>query len=217
MNNLFLALILISLLGLLIGFIKPSVVKINSRKNVLLIFGLSFVLFFILFGATLGPSSSMQKESLQARTTAQREDVSTPQQNSGQTQGSSVTQHAPVQTQAQTQNPSVAQPIQAVTTTSASSETISQKNAVVKAKDYLSYSAFSHDGLVNQLEFEQFSPADALYGADNCGANWDEEAAKKAKDYMSYSVFSRGSLINQLEYDKFTPEQAEYGASAVGL
>jgi len=98
-----------------------------------------------------------------------------------------------------------------------SSETISQKNAVAKAKSYLDYTAFSHDGLVAQLEYEQFSHADSVYGADNSGANWNEQAAKKAKSYMDYSAFSRGSLIAQLEYDKFTQAQAEYGVNAVGL
>jgi hypothetical protein len=98
-----------------------------------------------------------------------------------------------------------------------SSETVSQRNAVAKAKSYLGYTAFSHDGLVAQLEYEQFSHADAVYGADNSGGNWNEQAAKKAKSYMDYSAFSRGSLIDQLIYDKFTQAQAEYGANAVGL
>ena len=98
-----------------------------------------------------------------------------------------------------------------------SSETVSQKNAVAKAKSYLDYSAFSHDGLVEQLEYGQFSHADAVYGADNSGADWNEQAAKKAKSYMEYSAFSRGSLIEQLKYGKFTQAQAEYGANAVGL
>lgn len=97
------------------------------------------------------------------------------------------------------------------------SETVSQRNAVSKAKGYLSYTAFSHDGLVAQLEYEKFSHADAVYGADHSGADWMEQAAKKAKGYMSYSSFSRGSLIAQLEYDKFTPAQAEHGADSVGL
>lgn len=95
--------------------------------------------------------------------------------------------------------------------------TVSQKNALSKAKSYLSYTAFSHDGLVDQLVYEQFSTADATYGADNVGADWNEQAAKKAKSYMSYSSFSRGGLIDQLEYEKFTPDQAAYGATAVGL
>lgn len=100
---------------------------------------------------------------------------------------------------------------------STSSETVSQRNAVIKAKSYLAYTSFSHDGLVDQLVYEQFSHDDAVYGADNSGANWDEQAAKKAKSYMEYSAFSRGSLIDQLKYDKFTQEQAEYGTNAVGL
>ena len=102
-------------------------------------------------------------------------------------------------------------------TSPVSNETVSQTNAVAKAIDYLNYTAFSHDGLVAQLEYDQFSHADAVYGADNSGANWNEQAAAKAKAYMSYSAFSRGGLIAQLEYDKFTQAQAEYGANAVGL
>ncbi|MDY3129904.1 MAG: Ltp family lipoprotein, partial [Berryella intestinalis] len=97
------------------------------------------------------------------------------------------------------------------------SETASQRNAVAKAKSYLDYSAFSHDGLVEQLEFEKFGHDDAVYGADNCGADWSEQAAKKAASYMDYSSFSRDSLIDQLIYEGFTKEQAEYGASSVGL
>lgn len=96
-------------------------------------------------------------------------------------------------------------------------ETVSQKNALKKAQSYLAYTAFSHDGLIAQLEFEQFSHDDAVYGADNSGGNWNEQAAKKAKAYMDYSAFSRGSLIDQLIFDKFTQEQAEFGADSVGL
>ena len=121
-------------------------------------------------------------------------------------------------TKPQTQpSPTQVQPTDNQNTSPIPSETISQKNAVKMAKSYLGYSAFSHDGLVAQLEYEQFSHADAVYGADNSGANWNEQAAKMAKQYMEYSAFSRGSLIEQLKYEKFTQEQAEYGANAVGL
>lgn len=97
------------------------------------------------------------------------------------------------------------------------SETVSQKNALRKAKSYLNYTAFSRDGLVEQLKFDQFSHADAVYGADNSGADWYEQTAKKAQSYMEYSAFSRGSLIEQLKFDGFTQSQAEHGADAVGL
>ena len=98
-----------------------------------------------------------------------------------------------------------------------SSITVSQINALAKAKVYLATMPFSYSGLIQQLEFDQFSNTDAIYGADNCNANWDEQAAKKAKVYMSTMAFSRGGLINQLEFDGFTTTQAKYGANAVGL
>ena len=146
-----------------------------------------------------------------------------PQKTTGT--GKSATQNQPTQqtTTQPTPTPIVTQTPIPITQTDnqniplISSETVSQKNAVEKAKSYLGYTAFSHDGLVAQLEYDQFSHADAVYGADNSGANWNEQAAKKAKSYMEYSAFSRGSLIDQLKYDKFTQAQAEYGANAVGL
>lgn len=94
--------------------------------------------------------------------------------------------------------------------------TIGEKNALDKAKSYLDYTAFSKEGLIEQLEFEGFTNAEAKFGADNCGANWKEQAAKKAKQYMEYSSFSKKGLIEQLEFEGFTSEQAEYGAKAVG-
>ncbi len=95
--------------------------------------------------------------------------------------------------------------------------TLGQKNALSKAKSYLAYSSFSYEGLVEQLEYEEFSHEESTYGADNCGADWNEQAAKKAKSYMDYSSFSKKGLIGQLEYEGFTKEQAEYGASTVGF
>jgi hypothetical protein len=102
-------------------------------------------------------------------------------------------------------------------TPSAPAETLSQKNAVRSAKEYLSTEAFSHDGLVAQLEYDQFSAADSTYGADNSGGDWNAQAAKSAKQYLATESFSRTGLIAQLEYDKFTPAQATYGVNAAGL
>ncbi len=94
--------------------------------------------------------------------------------------------------------------------------TTGQKNALAKAKEYLNYSAFSRQGLIEQLEYEKFSHADAVYAVDNCGADWFEQAAKMAKQYLDYSSFSRQGLIDQLEYEGFTHEQAVYGVEANG-
>ncbi|XKG11107.1 Ltp family lipoprotein [Sutcliffiella horikoshii] len=37
------------------------------------------------------------------------------------------------------------------------------------AQDYLDYTAFSRSGLIQQLEFEGFSNADATYAVDEVG------------------------------------------------
>lgn len=91
-----------------------------------------------------------------------------------------------------------------------------QKNALNKAKSYLKSMAFSYSGLIGQLEFEGFSNESATYAVDNCGADWNEQAAKKAQSYMDFMSFSREGLIDQLLFEGFSSEQAEYGASAVG-
>lgn len=96
------------------------------------------------------------------------------------------------------------------------SETMGQKNARAKAKTYLAITAFSYSGLIKQLEFEGFSTEESTYAADNCGADWNEQAAKKAETYLSINSFSRSGLIEQLEYEGFSSDQAEYGAKAVG-
>lgn len=95
--------------------------------------------------------------------------------------------------------------------------TTSQKNALKRAKQYLKTMPFSYTGLVEQLEFEQYSHDDAVYAADNCGADWNEQAAKKAQDYLDIMAFSRQGLIDQLQFEGYTYEQAVYGVNQVGL
>lgn len=70
--------------------------------------------------------------------------------------------------------------------------------------------------LVGQLEFEGYTHEEATFAADNCGADWNEQAAKCAQNYLEYSSFSRQGLIDQLVFEGFTYEQAEYGVSAAG-
>lgn len=95
-------------------------------------------------------------------------------------------------------------------------ETLSQKNALKKAKLYLDFMSFSYQGLIKQLEYEKFSHEDAVYAADHCGANWYEQAAKKAALYLEIMAFSREGLIDQLEYEGFTHDQIIYAVTAVG-
>jgi SOS response regulatory protein OraA/RecX len=90
------------------------------------------------------------------------------------------------------------------------------EQAAKSAKEYINYSSFSRQGLINQLLYEEFSQADAVHGADASGADWMEQAAKSAKQYLDYSSFSRQGLIDQLIYEGFSNAQAEYGVSQNG-
>jgi hypothetical protein len=107
-------------------------------------------------------------------------------------------------------------PSPARTQSSGSGATAGQKNALSLAKRYLSVSAFSHEGLIDQLMYEKYSREDATYAADNCGADWNEQALSLAKSYLKISAFSYDGLIDQFEYEGFTSEQANYGADNCG-
>lgn len=102
-------------------------------------------------------------------------------------------------------------------TTTKSPFTPGQDNAIAKAKVYLSMGGFSKQGLVKQLEYEKFSPADATFAVEHLEAsgdvNWNEEAVKKAKVYLGMTGYSLQGLIQQLEYEGFTPSEAQYGAN----
>lgn len=95
--------------------------------------------------------------------------------------------------------------------------TASQEQAVGTAADYLDYSGFSRTGLIQQLEFEGFSHADASFAVDHVDADWNAEAVESAKGYLDYSHFSHSGLVQQLEFEGFTREQAEYGTRKAGL
>ena len=96
-------------------------------------------------------------------------------------------------------------------------ETLSQQNAVGKAKSYLDYTSFSKSGLVEQLEYEGFSNEDATYAVNKLDVNWKEQAVKKTNSYLDYTSFSRDGLIKQLEYEGFTTEEATYAVDQIGL
>ena len=74
----------------------------------------------------------------------------------------------------------------------------------------------SYSGLINQLEYEGFSEEAAVFAADLCGADWNEQAARQAEILSDFPDCSRSELIRDLENAGFTEEQAEYGAAAAG-
>ena len=94
---------------------------------------------------------------------------------------------------------------------------MSQRQAIGTAEDYLDYTAFSRKGLIEQLEYEGFSNADATYAVDSIEVDWQEQAVKMAQNYLDYSTFSRSGLIEQLVYEGFSNDMASYAASQVGF
>ncbi len=88
-----------------------------------------------------------------------------------------------------------------------------EENALATAKDYLDFMNFSYKGIIEQLEYDGYSSTECRYAADNCGADWYDQAAGTARDYMSFMAFSKKGLVEQLEYDGYTREEAEYGAA----
>lgn len=92
-----------------------------------------------------------------------------------------------------------------------------QRNAVRSANSYLDYTSFSRQGLIEQLEFEDYSTEDATFAVDYVAPDWNEQAAKSAEGYLDYTSFSRQGLIDQLVYEGFTYEQAQYGVDQTGI
>ncbi len=88
-----------------------------------------------------------------------------------------------------------------------------EERAVDRARSYLRSSAFSYEGLIEQLEYSGYSHNQAVYGVDHCGADWYAQALEKAQSYLRSSAFSYEGLIEQLEYSGFTHDQAVYGAN----
>jgi Host cell surface-exposed lipoprotein len=98
----------------------------------------------------------------------------------------------------------------------------SQQQAVDSAKQYLETSAFSKQGLIDQLDSSAgggFSASDATAAVDSLNTNWNSEAVQSAKQYLQTSSFSCQDLTQQLSSSAgagFTPAQATYGATKAG-
>lgn len=97
-----------------------------------------------------------------------------------------------------------------------------QKNAARSAKQYISMTGFSRDGLIDQLSSEygdSYEVADATAAVDSLNIDWNEQAVKSAKQYLDMTGFSCNGLIDQLSSsagDKYTVDQATFGAKQAG-
>lgn len=94
--------------------------------------------------------------------------------------------------------------------------TMGQKNALGSAEKFLNYRGYSYSGLIEILEYDGYTHEEAVFAADNCGADWFEQAVREAETFLNYSSYSRAGLIEMLEYDGFTSEQAEYAVTQCG-
>ena len=97
------------------------------------------------------------------------------------------------------------------------SETPTQRQARLSARDYLDGQAFSRSGLIEQLKYEGFSTRAATYGVDHVSVSWYHQAVLSAKDYLDGQHFSRSGLIEQLEYEGFTARQAVYAVNHISV
>ncbi|RMW07743.1 hypothetical protein ALP03_200201 [Pseudomonas amygdali pv. tabaci] len=93
-----------------------------------------------------------------------------------------------------------------------------QNNAVRSAKQYLSMTGFSRNGLIHQLSSdagEGFDVSDATKAVDSMNIDWNQQAVRSAKQYLNMMGFSCKGLIKQLSSsagEKYTVDQATYGA-----
>ena len=92
--------------------------------------------------------------------------------------------------------------------------TAEQRNAADSASSYLDFSGFSRKGLIDQLEFEGYSKADATAAVDSLDVDWNEQARRSAESYLDTMAFSLSELIDQLEFEGYTASQADFGANA---
>lgn len=156
--------------------------------------------------------SDNQAESKDMNHPAQNEpDETDPPTQSEPEQTTPPTQDEPEETEPPKQD----QP-EANTPPTQSGPSVGETNALSSAEDYLLLMPFSYNGLIEQLEYEGYTHAEATYAADNCGADWYAQALEEAKDYLSLMSFSYSGLIEQLEYEGYTTAEATYAADNCG-
>ncbi len=84
--------------------------------------------------------------------------------------------------------------------------------ALARAKVLVSERAFSYEQTVQALGGEGYTVDEAVYGASNCGADWDAQAVRKAEEYLvSDPDMTADILAQKLEADGFSDEEVQYG------
>ena len=96
-------------------------------------------------------------------------------------------------------------------------ESLWDTQAKAMAERYLDVSAFSHDGLIEQLVVgSNFSKDQAIKAVDSLDVDWNEQALRMAKRYLEVSSFSKDGLVDQLVVgSQFTKAQAQYAVNNI--
>ena len=92
----------------------------------------------------------------------------------------------------------------------------SEHAALETAETMLESAAYSKTELISQLTTHGFSLPEAVFAAENCGADWNDMAAKRAQFHINNIPLSRTGLIELLEEEGFTSAQAEFGTESLG-
>jgi|688.fasta_scaffold531482_1 hypothetical protein len=96
-------------------------------------------------------------------------------------------------------------------------ESLWDTQAKSMAERYLNVSAFSHDGLIEQLVVgSDFTTEQATKAVNSLNVDWNEQALRMAKRYLEVSSFSKDGLVEQLVVgSQFTKAQAQYAVSNI--
>ena len=167
--------------------------------------GAAILGLIVIAGVTRGGSTEAP-ESAAATGATQAQDATT-------SLAPSTTSAAPPPTTTQAPPPTTTQAPPPPTTPEPPPLSPGQRNALGSAQDYLDFTAFSRQGLIDQLKYEGYSEADATWAVDQVTVDWNQQAVLMAEDYLDFTSFSRQGLVDQLVYSGFTPAEAEYGAS----
>lgn len=127
------------------------------------------VVFLTIVGLLVGtedPQTAGSRSDSTTTTPASQSDSSTTAASPAPTTAAPPTNPPPPTSPPTTAPPPTAPP---TTARRPSGETVSQRNARQKAADYLDFTSFSRSGLIDQLLFEGFTPAQAEFGVSRTG------------------------------------------------
>lgn len=189
------------------------------RKYIML---LVFILICVLVGCSAEVNKPYKMETLKGTIEKSEEPIKTIKETAEKTQSKSVENKNTANANAVDSEKTIlpiksAEPVIKEEKKEELIETLSQKNAVRRAEQYLNIMAFSKSGLIEQLEFEGFSNQDATYAVNKLNVNWNEQAIKKGKQYLDIMAFSKSGLVEQLEFDGFSYNEATYAVNQLNV